>query len=362
MSRQLANGLDWQNVGDVKPNEGRLITSGRLANLLKSRTKFTQKEFNDFGISDVLPLRIGDYIKSGSTYFTPIVSGTQGQVGLGEAASINLTFALSVPLMRGESVAVTLTGLKRFLPSFTDLQPCETASILPTLDALLPSDWSKCLAKDNTGLLVHEVLVDKKLLTSGVFQRTLTCKGQNCACHWYGPACDLYCEDLKTCNGNGFCTGYGNCVCFSPFYGPFCNQTSASVVATTTSCDDEHNVPSKVSVASSASIIVAWRESPPSLTFTVVSSQPLAAWTVLSYSIPMSYNLTVSNNGIASAEWGARVNTTSNSSKLEIVAMKWHRPKCYSKPLIISMDSGSMCAGINPVRVCATSVDAAQVN
>jgi hypothetical protein len=94
----------------------------------------------------------------------------------------------------------------------------------------------------------------------------------------------------------------------------------------------------------------------------VVSSQPLAAWTVLSYSIPISYNLTVSNNGIASAEWGARLNTTSNNSKVEIVATKWHRPKCYSKPLIISTDSGSMCAGINPVRVCATSVDAAQVN
>jgi hypothetical protein len=362
MSRQLANGLDWRNVGDVKPNEGRPITSGRLANLLKSRTKFTQKEFNDFGISDMLPLRIGDYIKSGSTYFTPIVTGTQGQVGLGEAAAINLTFALSVPLMRGESVAVTLTGLKRTLPFPTNLQPCETASVLPTSDALLPSDWSHCLAKDNTGLLVHEILVDKKLLTSGVFQRTLTCQGQNCACRWYGPACDLYCEDLKTCNGNGFCTGYGNCVCFSPFYGPFCNQTRASVGATTTSCDDENNVQSKVSVAGSASITVAWRESPPSLTFTVVSSQPLAAWTVLSYSIPISYNLTVSNNGIASAEWGARLNTTFNNSKVEIVATKWHRPKCYSKPLIISSDSGSMCAGINPVRVCATSVDAAQVS
>lgn len=362
MSRQLANELDWQNVGNVKPNEGRPITSMKLADLLKSRTKFTQKQFNEFGISDMLPLRIGDYIKSGSSYFTPIVSGTQGLIGLGEAVAINLSFALSVPLMTGESVAVTLTGLKSTLPFIMDLQPGETASVLPTLDALLPSTGSNCLAKDNAGLLVHEVLVDKKLLTSGVFQRTLTCQGQNCACHWYGPACDSYCEDLKTCNGNGFCTGYGTCVCFSPFYGSFCNQTRASVGATTTSCFDEHNDQSKLSAAGSAKITVAWKESPPLLTFTVVSSQPLAAWTMLSYSIPISYNLTVSNNGIASAEWGARLNTTSNNSKVEIVATKWHRPKCYSKPLIISTDSGSMCAGINPVRVCATSIDAAQVN
>ena len=126
--------------------------------------------------------------------------------------------------------------------------------------------------------------------------------------------------------------------------------------------DDALQVQSTPSAAGSTSVAVEWTASPPSLTFSVVSSQPLAAWTALSYSIPKSYGLVVSNAGAASAEFGASVLSTSSSDSLRgIVATTLHRPKCYSKPLIVSADSGSMCAGVNPVRICATSDSAAQV-
>ena len=350
---QPASGLHWRSVGVIAPSEGRSRVNVGLAIKLKSKTEFTQEEWDAFGLSD---LRIDDYIKSVSTYFTPAEFAKQGQVRFGESVAVNLSFALSVPLMTGESVVVTLTGLESLSAFPTDLQPDETEVLLPTFDALLPSRGPNCLA----------TVVEKKLLTSGVFQRTQSCKDQDCACNWYGPACDLYCEDLHTCNGNGFCTGYGSCTCFLPFYGPFCNRTSAVVNAGAKGCqvepDDALQVQSTPSAAGSTSVAVEWTASPPSLTFSVVSSQPLAAWTALSYSIPKSYGLVVSNAGAASAEFGASILSTSSSDSLRgIVATTFHRPKCYSKPLIVSADSGSMCAGVNPVRICATSDSAAQV-
>lgn len=68
--RQTKNrdiGLTWRNFGTTQPSEGRMLTNQMLANALRSKTEFTQDEFDAFVIAD---LRGNDYIMSAGHYFT----------------------------------------------------------------------------------------------------------------------------------------------------------------------------------------------------------------------------------------------------------------------------------------------------
>ena len=64
------SGLQWQVIGDSLPQNGREIFNSALATLLMSKTEFTRKEWDAFGIET--PLRKGDFIKSGASYFEPV--------------------------------------------------------------------------------------------------------------------------------------------------------------------------------------------------------------------------------------------------------------------------------------------------
>jgi hypothetical protein len=64
------SGLQWQVIGDSLPQNGREIFNSALATLLMSKTEFTRKEWDAFGIET--PLRKGDFIKSGASHFEPV--------------------------------------------------------------------------------------------------------------------------------------------------------------------------------------------------------------------------------------------------------------------------------------------------
>ena len=62
-----ASGLIWENIGEEKPQIQEL-TNLELAKALESKTKFTQEEWDAFGIPEVHTRNI---IKSGNFYFKP---------------------------------------------------------------------------------------------------------------------------------------------------------------------------------------------------------------------------------------------------------------------------------------------------
>lgn len=59
-------GLEWRESSG--PGEGRELTSPELAKALTSKTTFTQKEWDTFGICD---LRDDDFVKIGDRYLKP---------------------------------------------------------------------------------------------------------------------------------------------------------------------------------------------------------------------------------------------------------------------------------------------------
>jgi len=67
---QPASGLNWENTGAIKLTQGQQLTNSKLAKALLTMTTFTQKEFYALGIGNV---RHDDFIKSGESYFKPIV-------------------------------------------------------------------------------------------------------------------------------------------------------------------------------------------------------------------------------------------------------------------------------------------------
>lgn len=64
----VPSGLKWEALGETRPSEGRELKSSALQEALRSKTEFTQDEWNSFGIGD---LYIADFIKSGDSYFKP---------------------------------------------------------------------------------------------------------------------------------------------------------------------------------------------------------------------------------------------------------------------------------------------------
>mmetsp|Transcript_23536 Transcript_23536/g.63063 ORF Transcript_23536/g.63063 Transcript_23536/m.63063 type:complete len:1092 (-) Transcript_23536:242-3517(-) len=66
---EAPSGLNWISSGSTRPDEGRELTNARLSEALASGTKFTQDQWDEFGIADV---RADDFICSGALYFKPL--------------------------------------------------------------------------------------------------------------------------------------------------------------------------------------------------------------------------------------------------------------------------------------------------
>ena len=64
------SGLEWRNAGSIKPTEGVQVDNKELAAALAKRTTFTEQEWKTFKITD---LRVDSFIKSGDTYFKPVL-------------------------------------------------------------------------------------------------------------------------------------------------------------------------------------------------------------------------------------------------------------------------------------------------
>ena len=82
----------------------------------------------------------------------------------------------------------------------------------------------------------------------GLCEENVNCFGRceglyNCVCddEYYGPGCMKYCDQDKTCNGNGVCAEDGSCVCFDEYYGEFCERRcdNHSTCGGRGYCDDE---------------------------------------------------------------------------------------------------------------------------
>ena len=70
----IESGCKWENAGAIKPIRGRELTHHELKNTLQSQTQFTQEKMEVFGISR---LRMGDFIKSGDSYFIAVEATLQ---------------------------------------------------------------------------------------------------------------------------------------------------------------------------------------------------------------------------------------------------------------------------------------------
>jgi len=62
-------GLNWANVGSKRPAAGNELRNPKLADALVGKVLFTEEELKGFGLTN---LRTTDFIKSGSSYFSPI--------------------------------------------------------------------------------------------------------------------------------------------------------------------------------------------------------------------------------------------------------------------------------------------------
>ena len=66
---QMKNlGLNWVKTGDVKPAKGHELKYPALAEALTRQTKFSQPEWEGFGIHS---LHVDHFIQSGDSYFQP---------------------------------------------------------------------------------------------------------------------------------------------------------------------------------------------------------------------------------------------------------------------------------------------------
>lgn len=85
------SGLKWERTGEIKPANGRELTEPKLTKTLAKQTRFSKKDWDKFGISD---LRYDDFIQSGNAFFRPAGPFTRhfykaGQVkGKGEETEI----------------------------------------------------------------------------------------------------------------------------------------------------------------------------------------------------------------------------------------------------------------------------------
>ena len=63
-----ASSLEWDNVGEEEPSEGRQLNEEheKLRTAQGIKTNFTQTEWDDFGITD---LRVAHFVRSGAHYF-----------------------------------------------------------------------------------------------------------------------------------------------------------------------------------------------------------------------------------------------------------------------------------------------------
>ena len=68
-----ASGLKWQSVGTSEPATGQQLFNTSLEEALSRKTELTQEEWNAFGISN---LSKDHFVKSGDSYFTPAAAGT----------------------------------------------------------------------------------------------------------------------------------------------------------------------------------------------------------------------------------------------------------------------------------------------
>ena len=73
------SGLSWKPLGDAKPSKGIELTNQALAAALSRKTKFTQSEWDAFG---VFGLRKDHFIQSSSTYFGPSVQDLSAAAAL----------------------------------------------------------------------------------------------------------------------------------------------------------------------------------------------------------------------------------------------------------------------------------------
>jgi len=68
LPEDFAAGRKWKEIGETKPAQGHELNNLKLAIALKSKTEFTQHEWETFRISD---LRHDDFIKTDNLYFKP---------------------------------------------------------------------------------------------------------------------------------------------------------------------------------------------------------------------------------------------------------------------------------------------------
>jgi hypothetical protein len=67
-----APGLQWRKIGVEKPKKGSKLKHEALAEALKHRTEFTQREFAEFQVFRAFSLTYSSYIKVGDNFFQPI--------------------------------------------------------------------------------------------------------------------------------------------------------------------------------------------------------------------------------------------------------------------------------------------------
>ena len=132
--KDSASGLHWKEAGRTVPTHGRDLANAELAEALRHRSSFEQREWDAFGIED---LRMDDYIKVGETYFRPaevrgdvlddrqVDDGRGGKRGMRLDDFVNHPVAVACGLTRQEVLAArlyTTTAYRRVNKPLRDLK------------------------------------------------------------------------------------------------------------------------------------------------------------------------------------------------------------------------------------------------
>ena len=318
------------------------INDRRTKSLLELRKSFDAQE-NIVAITSV------------SLDFVPRIAG--------KPTSISLKFALSFDLASGDTVSLELPGFTGSQNSFTiySISSTFTCSIQRQIGLIGSNDL-------NCGEITYD-LSGNQMCKQGGF----------CKPNWYGPTCESYCDDLKTCNahrGMGFCNLFGTCTCFPPNKGRFCNSTEEIMAM-----EDCGPLAPLAFILPHGPISFAgsWSQSSSTLTLTVLAAKnvTIAAGSRVNItmrtdgsrgagiSLPASgltssagkIALHVSRSNILCHSRGCDKNSTQEKVTSSIIDTYPEVIKFRCLFELVKVTGGSLCDGVHTVRVCARSQD-----
>ena len=110
-----APGLKWLKIGDSATTNGQRLGNSTLAEALKSKTEFTEQEWDAFGVQD---LHVDHFVESGGSCFKPAAFVLESQIDHALQTVVDLalrTTAAFEIMLEDASAEVTVSKLEEML-------------------------------------------------------------------------------------------------------------------------------------------------------------------------------------------------------------------------------------------------------